>query len=181
MIVDHSMFRALNKGSLGMLIAEGSVDSLTFSGKQNDEVYYGTDTKEELWAGLQEPSTNPQAPVVSNVNPADFGKTIFSQTCIACHQLDGKGIPLVFPPLAGSDFLNQNKERAIETVVFGRQGPLTVNGTNFNGVMPPPPNLNEEQIAAVLTYVYSQWGNSGQKVTADEVSKVKSKKAGVTK
>ena len=47
--------------------------------------------------------------------------------------------------------------------------------------MPPPPNLTEEQIAEVLTYVYSQWGNSGQKVTADEVAKVKSKNAGAKK
>ncbi|MDR3610084.1 MAG: copper-containing nitrite reductase [Ignavibacteriaceae bacterium] len=179
-IVDHSIFRAFNKGAIATIKAEGKEDLAIYSGKQKDEIYYGSDTKEELWGGVQEPSATTKTNSSSNVSPADFGKTIFMQTCIPCHQPDGKGIAMVFPPLAGSDFLNQNKERAIETVINGRQGATIVNGKNYNGIMPPP-NLTEEQIAEVLTFVYSQWGNSGQKVTADEVRKIKSKKTTVSK
>jgi nitrite reductase (NO-forming) len=179
-IVDHSIFRAFNKGAIGMLKAEGKEDLAIYSGKQKEEVYYGDNSKEELWGGIKEPSTTPQAPNLTNVSPADFGKAIFNQTCIACHQADGKGIANVFPPLAGSDFLNQNKERAIETVIKGRQGAVTVNGSNFNGIMPPQ-NLTEEQIAAVLTYVYSQWGNTGKKVTTAEVTKIKNQKTVASK
>ena len=179
-IVDHSMFRAFNKGAIAMLNAEGKGDLAIYSGKQKDEVYYGEDSQEELWGGIKEPSTTQQAPNLTNVSPTDFGKTVYNQTCIACHQPDGKGIANVFPPLAGSDFLNQDKERAIETVIKGRQGAVTVNGNNFNMVMPPP-ILTEQQIAAVLTFVYSQWGNSGKIVTPDEVTKIKNQKTVVSK
>jgi nitrite reductase (NO-forming) len=179
-IVDHSIFRAFNKGAIAMLKAEGKGDPLVYSGKQKDEIYYGTNTKEDLWGGVKEPTTTSQGPNLTNVSPADFGKAIFNQTCIACHQADGKGIANVFPPLAGSDYLNQNKVRAIETVVFGRQGEITVNGIKFVGVMPSQ-NLTEEQTAAVLSYVYGQWGNSGQKVTVEEVKKIKSAKTVASK
>jgi nitrite reductase (NO-forming) len=180
LLVDHSIFRAFNKGAMAMLKADGKEDFTIYSGKQKEEVYYGVNSKEELWGGIKEPSTTPQAPNLTNVSPADFGKAIFDQTCIACHQADGKGIANVFPPLAGSDFLNQNKDRAIETVLKGRQGVITVNGNSFNGIMPPQ-ILTEQQIAAVLTYVYSQWGNSNKKVTADEVIKIKNQKKVVSK
>ena len=179
-LVDHSIFRAFNKGAIAMIKAEGDPNLEVYSGKQKDEIFYGNDSKEELWGGIKEPSTSPQAPNMTNVSPADFGKAVFNQTCIACHQSDGKGIPNVFPPLAGSDFLNQNKERAIETVIKGRQGVITVNGNNFNGIMPPQV-LTDQQISAVLTYVYSQWGNSGKKITPEEVSKIKNQKVVASK
>jgi nitrite reductase (NO-forming) len=179
-LVDHSIFRAFNKGAIAMLKAEGKGDLSIYSGKQKEEVYYGQNSKEELWGGIKETSTTPPAPNLTNVSPADFGKAIFNQTCVACHQADGKGIPNVFPPLAASDFLNQNKERAIETVIKGRQGIITVNGSNFNGIMPPQ-NLSDEQIASVLNYVYSQWGNSGKKVAVSEVTKIKNQKTVASK
>jgi nitrite reductase (NO-forming) len=103
------------------------------------------------------------------------GKQVFSTTCFACHQPDAKGIPNVFPPLAGSDFLNANKERAIGIVLHGKTGPVTVNGKQFNNIMPAQ-NLSDNQIAAVLTYVYHSFGNSGKTVTKNEVSKVRNEK-----
>jgi nitrite reductase (NO-forming) len=109
-----------------------------------------------------------------------MGKGIFKNTCLPCHQANGEGLPNVFPPLAGSDYLNQNKERAIGSVVNGLQQPITVNGKSYNGIMPPQ-NLNDEQVAAVLTYVYSQWGNSGKVVTKEEVSRQRSKKVALGK
>ena len=73
-----------------------------------------------------------------------------------------------FPPLAGSDYLNGDKFRAIKTVTGGLETKLTVNGREFNGVMPAW-SLSDEDIADVLTYVYNTWGNSGQEVTPAEV------------
>lgn len=176
-LVDHAIFRAFNKGAIAMIKVTGKDDPVVYSGKQNDDIFMGNDSKEELWGGITEPSTKIQTASTDegNLSPAEWGKTIFSTTCQACHQADGKGIPNVFPPLAGSDFLNANKERAIGIVLHGLQGQVTVKGNNFNGVMPAQ-NLNEKQIAAVLTYVYSQWGNSGKKVTPEEVSKIKNSK-----
>lgn len=97
-------------------------------------------------------------------NPAK-GKTVYTQTCIACHQATGAGIPGAFPPLAKSDYLNADVNRAIKQVIKGSNGPMTVNGKKYSGAMPPQ-TLTDQQIADVLTYVYSNWGNNKKVVTA---------------
>jgi nitrite reductase (NO-forming) len=79
----------------------------------------------------------------------------------------------VFPPLAGSDYLNADKNRAIQTVIFGRQGEVVVNGQKFNNSMPSFP-LTDEDIANVLTFVYNSFGNSGLEVTPQEVEALRS-------
>ncbi len=102
----------------------------------------------------------------------EAGRVLFSSICAACHQPTGRGIPNVFPPLAGSDFLNDDKNRAIKTVINGRQGEITVNGQKFNNSMPKFP-LTDEDIADVLTYVYNSFGNSGIEVTPAEVARLR--------
>ena len=95
---------------------------------------------------------------------ADKGKTVYSQTCIACHQATGLGIPGAFPPLAKSDYLNQDVNRAIKQVIKGSTAPITVNGKKFATPMPAQA-LTDQQIADVLTYVYGSWGNKKTSVT----------------
>lgn len=102
------------------------------------------------------------------------GKTIYTQTCVACHQANGQGIPNAFPPLAKSDFLNKDTNRAIKAVLNGLHGPITVNGKKFNSAMPSQ-NLKDQQIADVLTYVYSSWGNNNTKVTPAMVKALRGK------
>jgi mono/diheme cytochrome c family protein len=101
------------------------------------------------------------------------GRRLFTSICAACHQPTGRGLPNVFPPLAGSDFLNADKNRAIQTVIFGRQGEVVVNGLKFNNSMPSFP-LNDQDIANVLTFVYNSFGNSGLDVTPEEVKALRS-------
>ncbi len=96
------------------------------------------------------------------------GRRVFVTVCASCHQPNGRGLPNVFPPLAGSDFLNANKDQAIQTVIFGRHGELVVNGQKFNNTMPQLP-LTDQDIANVLTYVYNSVGYSGLEVTPAEV------------
>lgn len=98
----------------------------------------------------------------------ELGRRLFTSICAACHQPTGLGRPNVFPPLAGSDFLNADKNRAIKIVIFGRQGEVVVNGQKFNNNMPSFP-LNDQDIANVLTFVYNSFGNSGFDVTPEEV------------
>jgi mono/diheme cytochrome c family protein len=100
------------------------------------------------------------------------GKRLFTSICAACHQPNGLGRPNTFPPLAGSDFLNADKNRAIQIVIFGRQGEVVVNGMKFNNNMPSFP-LSDENIANVLTFVYNSFGNSGLAVTPDEVKNLR--------
>jgi mono/diheme cytochrome c family protein len=104
-----------------------------------------------------------------------LGRPLFATICAACHQPTGKGIPGQFPPLAGSDFLNADKHRAIKVVVRGLQGELVVNKRTFNNTMPPMP-LSDDNIANALTYVYNSFGNSGQEVTPQEVRSIRDAK-----
>ena len=113
----------------------------------------------------------------SKAERIEHGQRIFSTLCAACHQPTGQGIPERFPPLAGSDFLNSDKNRAIKTVLNGRQGEIVVNGRKFNNVMPKFP-LSDDDIANALTYVYNSFGNSGKDVTSGEVKALRGQKDG---
>ena len=97
------------------------------------------------------------------------GEVLFKGTCSACHQDTGAGIPGVFPPLAKSDFLLADRKRAIGIVLNGLTGPVTVNGANYNSVMPPMSQLNDDEVANILTFALNSWGNNGGAVTAEEV------------
>ena len=110
-------------------------------------------------------------PIIANSRDEKIeqGRRIFTTICAACHQPTGRGIPNVFPPLAGSDFLNADKNRAIKVVINGRQGQIVVNGLRFNNNMPKLP-LTDHDIANVLTFVYNSFGNAGIEVTPQEVA-----------
>jgi mono/diheme cytochrome c family protein len=103
------------------------------------------------------------------------GRQLYSLVCAACHQPSGMGLPNQFPPLAGSDFLNADKNRAIKVLLHGRQGDIVVNGQKFNNSMPSFP-LSDDEIANALTFVYNSFGNSGKVVTADEVKAMRAAK-----
>ena len=108
------------------------------------------------------------------INNPVKGKEVFSKTCIACHQANGQGVPNAFPPLAKSDFLNANPKRAIDAVLHGLTGEITVNGKKYNSVMTSQ-NLTDEEIANVLTFVYDSWGNNKTNVTAPMVKNQRGK------
>ncbi len=94
--------------------------------------------------------------------------------CAACHQANGRGMPGAYPPLAGSEFASAAPEIPIRIVILGLQGPLTVKGQKYNAVMAPwGTTFNDEQIAAVVTYIRSQWGNKAPAVTAADVKRVR--------
>ena len=97
------------------------------------------------------------------------------QTCFACHQSEGQGIPNAFPPLAKSDYLNADVDRAIGIVLHGKTGEITVNGEKYNSVMTRQ-MLSPDEIANVMTYIYNSWGNNKTVVTKAMVEKVKNKK-----
>jgi mono/diheme cytochrome c family protein len=111
----------------------------------------------------------------SKTERIELGKHLFTTICAACHQPTGQGLPGRFPPLAGSDFLNSDKHRAIKIVVNGLQGEVTVNGQRFNNSMPKFP-LTDDDIANALTYVYNSFGNSGKEVTPEEVNAARAEK-----
>ena len=103
------------------------------------------------------------------------GKTVYAKTCIACHQVNGAGVPGAFPPLAKADYLNADVDRAIKQVIHGSKDAITVNGKKYTTPMPAQA-LNDQQVADVLTYVYANWGNNKSKVTPAMVKAQRAKK-----
>ena len=84
------------------------------------------------------------------------GEKIFAEKCVLCHQTAGQGVPGVYPPLAKSDWLMQNRARAIKVLCEGLSGQIEVGGVAYNNVMPAQ-ILDDAQVADVLTYVSNAW------------------------
>ncbi len=98
------------------------------------------------------------------------GQQVYMANCAACHQPDGKGLRGAFPPLAGSDYLAGDRKTVLGAAMFGLSGPITVNGEQYNGVMPSFAHLANEDLAAALTYILSSWGNDYAAVGVAEVA-----------
>lgn len=174
-LVDHSIFRAFNKGALGMIEVAAdqesmpeSLSALVYSGKTSDEIY-----RPEGGAilDLQEEQTHRVA--ATQMDQIEYGQQVYNQVCAACHQPDGAGVANVFPPLAESDWLEGGADRSIAAIIHGLSGKITVNGKEYNGVMPAMSNLSDEDIANVMTYVYNSWGNPGGRVDVSQVANVR--------
>jgi nitrite reductase (NO-forming)/hydroxylamine reductase len=99
-----------------------------------------------------------------------MGERVFNANCSACHQKNGAGLAGAFPPLAGSDYLKGDRKKVLAAAMFGLSGPITVNGVDYNGVMPSLGHLADEDLAAALTYVFGSWGNDGAAVSVAEVT-----------
>ncbi len=112
------------------------------------------------------------------------GAKIYAQ-CAGCHQPNGQGLPGAFPPLAGhmAEILSKQggREYLIKALLWGLQGQIEVKGMKYNGVMPAFSGLKDEELAAVLTYIVTAWGDD-KKVkdfkpfTAAEVKALRDKK-----
>jgi mono/diheme cytochrome c family protein len=123
------------------------------------------------------PAAAPAAPAAAGANGAE----VYGRICVTCHQADGKGLPGAFPPLVGSTVIVGNPDIPIKIVLHGLQGPVTVAGAQFNSVMAPwGGTLSDDEIAAVLTYERSNFGNSAGAVTAAQVAAVRSATASRT-
>ncbi|MEZ5328925.1 MAG: c-type cytochrome [Verrucomicrobiales bacterium] len=161
-LVDHSIFRAFNKGAIGMIKAAGAENAVVYSGKTNDLIYLPEGSDIQTMPQASEPAPKP----ANKAERIAAGNVIYNRVCLACHQAEGQGIPSAFPPLAGSDFLNADTNRAINVVINGLTGPVVVNGNTFNSVMPKL-EMSDDDISSVLTYVYNSWGNNGTEVTPE--------------
>ncbi|MDH3652618.1 MAG: cytochrome c [Saprospiraceae bacterium] len=99
------------------------------------------------------------------------GEEIYNDFCITCHMAVGEGIPGAFPPLAGSDYLLEQTDAAIKAVKYGQEGPLTVNGTTYNGIMTPL-YLEDDEVMDVMNFILNSWGNKAPYVTLEKVQSV---------
>ena len=108
-------------------------------------------------------------------DPKVVGKALFSANCVTCHQATGLGVPGQYPPLAGSEVeLGDATNQLIAIVLKGLQGPVVVAGKPFNNAMQAwEGQYTDSQLAAILTYVRSDWGNNAPPITADMVKQIR--------
>ena len=100
------------------------------------------------------------------------GRDLYVKHCFVCHQFNGQGLPGIYPPLAKSDYLMGDKDRAIRILCEGLSGEIIVNGKRYAGAMPAVV-LDDSETAQVMTYVFNSWGNQGGGVDAETVKRVR--------
>lgn len=174
-LVDHSIFRAFNKGALAILKADGAEDKAVYSGKEVDEVYLGdkavgTPSTAAVGAAAATYAATGRA---SKEERIAAGKVLFAGTCSTCHQPNGEGMPGVFPPLAKSDYIAAEPKRVANIMLHGLHGKVTVNGKDYDSVMPPMSQLTDDEVANIGTYVLNSWGNPGGEITRDDAKKAR--------
>ena len=102
------------------------------------------------------------------------GQVIFEQNCLTCHQANGSGVPNLNPPLRGTEWVVGDKTRLINVLLKGLQG-QEIDGEMYDNAMPAHDFLDDAQIADVLTYIRSNFGNKADAVKAEEVRAVRGK------
>jgi mono/diheme cytochrome c family protein len=111
---------------------------------------------------------------------AQQGKSVYGQ-CVGCHGGTGAGVPGQFPPLAGSEWVTKGEKRLIAILLKGVQGPMTVAGKQFNNAMPAwEAALTDKKIAAVASYIRSEWGNAAGEISEAKVAAARKEFAGKT-
>jgi mono/diheme cytochrome c family protein len=150
-------------------------------------------TFEELAHYFSWPGHTPEPPTLAGVRPLKKsererfarGRQIYLTSCVACHGTDGKGMKFLAPPLAESDWVNGSDERLVRVLLHGLSGPITVNEKRYEApeiqpVMPPLAGLGNSEIAAVLTYIRREWGNTSDPISSKRVSKIRISSQGRT-
>lgn len=106
---------------------------------------------------------------------AEAGQAAYLAHCAACHQADGSGLRGAFPPLKGADWLaSHDVNAAIEVVLKGLSGPITVNEVAYNAVMPAMSHISDADVAAILNHVYANLNDLSKRVSAEQVAAVRS-------
>ncbi len=127
------------------------------------------------------PSALAQGAVPEGAGGAVDGRQLFVAKCQACHQANGQGLPGVFPPLAGAAWVTGTAQVPMQILLHGLNGPIVVNGKPFNGAMPAfGDQMNDAELAAVLSFVRHEWGNGAEAVDAASVAAARAASASRT-
>lgn len=100
------------------------------------------------------------------------GQKLYVQYCANCHMGQGEGLGQLYPPLAGADYLLEQKEASICGIQNGQNGEITVNGIVYDQPMPAQSQLTSLEIAEVYTFVSNSWGNAAGLTLVTDVEKI---------
>lgn len=153
---------------------KGKIWKVTYNGKKEDfkkEQLLAMEDRKQL-SHIRTPDI-----IKDNLLPKNLvgGAKIYQQFCSACHQMNGKGASGRFPPLINTDWVTGDKERLIQVMLKGMEGSLEIDGEVYNGVMPQHSFLKDQEIAQVLSYVRSSFGNEASGIEETEVGELRKK------
>ena len=136
---------------------------------------YGTQTHIGFLSQGREASPAEPQNAAGPAKPAVSGAAIYKSRCVSCHQANGKGVPGAFPPLVGSPYVLEDPRVTVAIVLKGLQGPLEVEGAQYNGLMPPwADQLKDAEIAGVVSYIRNELeGNKADPVDEGFVAKLR--------
>jgi mono/diheme cytochrome c family protein len=156
-----------------VLIAAAATTSLLSLSSCNIGGFFTKQGEDPVW---EDPNPPAEAKGGADAPP---GKALFTKNCAACHQATGKGIPGSIPPLAGSALATgDDVSKPIRVVLHGFKGEIVRNGTKYNGQMQSwKTNFNDQEIAWILSYVRSSFGNKAGEISADAVKEARDKTA----
>jgi len=125
-----------------------------------------------FWSCSNEKSANEQT--LERLNQTELqlytnGRQIYERTCQNCHMEDGNGLGQLIPPLAKSDYLLSDLNRAARIIKYGQKGPIEVNGKSYNQPMPANPQLTNQEIQMLLAYIGNAWGNQADVLEISEI------------
>jgi mono/diheme cytochrome c family protein len=151
------------------------ISSVLFSG-----VFFScqNNSKKEKVEGLSseqlaEEITNNLPPAGEKIHP---GKAVYDKHCMVCHQADGSGVPGMHPPLGPGSWVGRDPKELIAMMMKGLSGKIEVDGEVYNGFMPSQAHLSDQEMADVLSYIRSDFGNGFGPVDVDLVKKIRSGK-----
>jgi len=158
-------------GSFMLALCWGGFYLAFNSGGFRQDVY---ETNVVNWAGGGAQAAAP-------IDPKVIGKRLYTQNCVVCHQSTGLGVAGQFPPLVGSEWVNSDSKHGDNHLVMlmlnGLQGSMQVLGGSYNNAMPQWKQLTDDQIAAILTYIRSDWGNKGDAIDPAFVATIRKEQA----
>lgn len=127
---------------------------------------YSTPSGEDSAYGDQRTTASLRPPEKSSgAAPKADGKQIYGSKCAACHQATGSGVPGVFPPLAGSEWVTGDDKVLTHILLHGVNGELEVKGATYKGAMPAWKSMSDDELAAVMSYIRNDWGNKAAEIS----------------
>jgi glucose/arabinose dehydrogenase len=170
-----------------MGLAEGPDGSLYVSDSRKGKIWriiykgkpeFSDSQLEKMEARKQRTNIKDPDPVADDLfrEKAMPGAKLYNTYCASCHQRDGKGDELRFPPIAGSEWVNGDSTRLIRIILNGAQGAMQVAGKSYNNIMPAFSFLRDEDVTALVNHIRSSFGNKAAPVTKEDVTKAREMK-----
>ncbi len=143
---------------------------ISFAGIITTVVLFNSEKKQQVYTLAQG-----TMPIQDNLEESKArGQKVYTTYCASCHQASGQGLGRVYPPLAGADYLMKDRDRAIDQILKGVSGRITVNGQVYNSNMVGIP-LDNQQASDVVNYIRNSWGNEGEYTSPEDVEAVRNK------